>query len=46
VGTRRWVIMRVTRRAAAVVAAVITGLASLGAAGAAAKSLDDGVEAK
>jgi hypothetical protein len=34
-GTRRRIIMRISRRAAALVAAVITGLATLGAAGAA-----------
>jgi hypothetical protein len=34
-GTRRSIIMRISRKAAAVAAAVITGLATLGAAGAA-----------
>jgi hypothetical protein len=33
--TRRWIIMRISRRAAAVVAAVLTALATLGVAGAA-----------
>src|SRR6266480_5963107 len=33
--TRRWIIMRISRRAAAVAAAVLIGLAALGAAGAA-----------
>jgi hypothetical protein len=48
-GTRRWIIMRISRRAAAVVAAVLTGLASLGAAGTAfasssAPATHDGVQ--
>jgi hypothetical protein len=34
-GTRRWIIMQISRRAAALGAAALTGLASLGAAGAA-----------
>jgi hypothetical protein len=34
-GTRRRIIMRISRRAAAIAAAVLTGLATLGAAGAA-----------